>query len=140
MPRYTPTCQNDSCGKQFFTRQGRARFCSNTCRKEVAAKRFRDRNPAPTVSSGTRGAIGELIVCADLLNKGYEVFRSVSPSCSCDLAVLKDGKLLRIEVRTGHWTLGGKLTYSKSPKDLERSDVFAVIVGDQIYYIPDLPV
>lgn len=49
---------------------------------------------------GTRGAVAELMVCADLLSKGVEVFRAVSPQATCDLAVIdKSGRFLRVEVK-----------------------------------------
>ena len=46
------------------------------------------------------GATSELLVCADLLGRGFEVFRAVSPSTSCDLIALKHGRCVRIQVRT----------------------------------------
>jgi hypothetical protein len=41
------------------------------------------------------------MVCADLLKKGYHIFRSVSPACPFDLiAVSTDGRMVRIECKT----------------------------------------
>jgi Holliday junction resolvase len=51
--------------------------------------------PAPTV-----GAIGEILVAADLLAKGFAVFRSMSPACYCDLLAEKEGEILAVEVKT----------------------------------------
>lgn len=94
------------CGRQVLRRG--AKFCSAACqRKRYFAKMGILGTGLPT---GTTGAISELVICCDLLRRGYEVFRSVSPSCSCDLAVLKDGKLLRIEVKSVHLNrLNGKV-------------------------------
>ena len=52
------------------------------------------------LSASTVGAISELAVCSDLLSKGYDVFRSVSPAAPCDLIAHKEGKLIRVEVKT----------------------------------------
>ena len=55
-----------------------------------------------------RGAIAEWLVAADLLAKGYEVFRPLHQGSSCDLAAY-DGTFYRIEVKyssrddTGIW-------------------------------------
>ncbi len=52
-------------------------------------------------STSTKGAISELVVAADLLDRGYSVFRSVSPNSPIDLVVLKSGRLQKVEVKTG---------------------------------------
>jgi hypothetical protein len=91
------------------------------------------------LSSGTVGAVGELLVATDLLLRGFEVFRALSPACSCDLAVLSSGQLLRVEVTTGHMAPNGKVfSRSKEP----RFDLLAVVVHSspvQIVYTPELP-
>lgn len=86
------------------------------------------------LTKGKRGAISEMVVASDLLNKGYEVFRSVSQDCSCDLLALKDGSMLRIEVRTGQRNQNGTLGCSVSEKDLARFDVLAIVIGGEIVY------
>lgn len=97
---------------------------------------YRALNPKPLLSTGTTGAVSELVASVDLLRKGYEVFRALSPSCSCDLAILKDHQLLRIEVRTGKRSATGKITY---PPDRANADHFAVVVGTEVHYFPVLP-
>jgi len=89
----------------------------------------------PGLSTGTIGAIGELMVSADLLMKGYEVFRSVSATCSCDLAILKNGKFLRIEVRSGYKIKSGELRYLGKV----RADHVAIVFKNEIEYSPKLP-
>lgn len=76
--------------------------------------------------SGTKGAMGEYLVCVDLLNKGYEVFRSVSPNTSCDLVILKDGKLRTLEVKVGKQRKTGE------------ADIWATVTFDKIFYEPSL--
>lgn len=120
------------CGKEFTTWRKPQKFCSKRCNQ-----RF---NNQPTgfrhiIPPSTVGAISELLVGADLLRRGYEVFRALSPSCSCDLAILKNGKLLRVEVRTGRKNRRGNVVYANTT---HRHDVMAVVVGkDQILYDPE---
>jgi hypothetical protein len=60
------------------------------------------RNPfrySVRLSPNNVGAVCELQVCADLLQRGFHVFRSVSPHAPCDLVVLIGCDLLRVEVR-----------------------------------------
>ena len=86
------------------------------------------------------GAIGEMTACADLLKRGFEVFRSVSATCSCDLIILKNKKLLRVEVRTGTTNqITGRISVPKTKLKLEKYDIFATIVNGIIYYAPPLP-
>jgi hypothetical protein len=88
-------------------------------------------------SSGTVGAINELRVSVDLLCKGYAVFRALSPHCPCDLVLLLDHRVFRVEVTTGHRTSNGKLMIPR--KDATRYDVLAVVFPDSIVYSTELP-
>jgi hypothetical protein len=93
-------------------------------------------------STSTTGAIGELVAGADLLRRGYEVFRGLSPACSCDLIASKGGRRpLRVEVRTG-WRNAktGTLSYSKRPADDNKCDHYCVVVnyGEEVIYVPPL--
>lgn len=47
-----------------------------------------------------RGAFSELIACTWLLERGYEVFRNISQHGIADLVVFRDGKILKIDVKT----------------------------------------
>jgi len=78
------------------------------------------------VSRSTKGAISELLVAGDLLFKGYEVFRAVSPACSCDLIAQKNGRLTRIEVRTGALNKNGSVCFPKKSRDIDHHDHFSV--------------
>jgi hypothetical protein len=119
------------CHKSYKTIFPQQKTCSQTCRL-VKAKIHYVKVPY-NLPTGTIGAISELRVAADLLAKGYEVFRALSPSCSCDLAILQKGKLLRVEVRTGNCQSGR--VYCRDSNN-EKHDVFAVvnnITGEIIY-------
>jgi len=43
----------------------------------------------PRLSSGTTGAISELVAAADLMRHGYHVFRALSPNCPSDLVIYR---------------------------------------------------
>lgn len=89
--------------------------------------------------TGTTGAINELFVANDLLIRGFSVFRSLSPSCFCDLiAVHKSGEVFRVEVKTASVDTSGKIRHSKTSND--RFDWLAAVVGNpndggKIYYV-----
>jgi len=86
-------------------------------------------------NTGTKGAIGELRVCTDLLARGYEVFRAVSPSASCDLIAVRDGRIWRVEVRSAP-CYGGKVYKSRPKKDAGKQDVYAWVTDTAIIYEP----
>jgi len=114
-------------------------YCSDECARTEATRKEREGmsqfNPPDLVNTGTRGAISELRVAADLLERGFEVFRSVSPSSPCDFAIFRDGELLRLEVRTGHYDRSGK-PYKYSYFDRSKADVLAMVYKDKICYNP----
>ena len=129
------------CAEEIDTSKqgkGRAVYCSIACRKASTREAYRTLNNVPSgISTGTKGTISELRIAVDLLQKGYEVFRALSPSCSCDLAILKDGKLLRIESRTGfYYKTSGKYMTSRGRF---RADILAIVLHDKIVYEPGLP-
>jgi hypothetical protein len=112
----------------------RQKYCSKKCRAKHSVWVLQ--RPYPGMSTGTIGAIGELRVCVDLLTKGYEVFRAVSPSCSCDLLVYKEGVATRIEVRTAYRTKSGNVYH---PNQHIRAETLAAVLPDVIIYEPPLP-
>ena len=91
------------------------------------------------MSPGTVGAINELKVGEDLLVKGYDVFRALSPTCSCDLVALKNKRLLRVEVKTARYSAGGLIMTGSYKK--EKSDILASVLWKDniIIYNPKLP-
>lgn len=76
------------------------------------------------------GASSELFVAADLLRQNREVYRALAPNSSCDLAVLHDKQVVRIEVRTGHRAESRDLpTCQWTDYDRNKGvDVLAVVV------------
>lgn len=116
-----------------------ARYCSADCRRTVQVNPYTSPYTGGLkLPTGTSGAISELRVCCDLLAHGFEVFRAVSPSCSCDLAILRDGRLLRIEVRTGYvHKFSGKQSTNR-PKTTGKFDLLAIAYAEKVVYEPSL--
>lgn len=130
-----PTRLCARCGVPLPTdRHARSIYCSPRCSREPYL------NPSPLrhINASTVGTIQELRVSSDLLLRGYAVFRALSPACTCDLAILAEGKLLRIEVTTGV-TNPRTGAFRWSPHDPERYDVLAVVTWEgEITYLPAL--
>jgi hypothetical protein len=83
-----------------------------------------------------------MVVAVDLMRRGYEVFRALSPACSCDLIALGTGLIpLRIEVRTGRRSsVTGTVSYPRIRLDRAAYDHLGVVVGgNEIIYLPSLP-
>jgi len=87
------------CKHKFETNQPKKQCCSVECYKKYI-KTLNGYNNPIKLSHGTMGALSELIVATDLYKKGYEIYRSLSPSSSSDLVIKKNNKLISIEVRT----------------------------------------
>lgn len=116
-----------------------AKYCSLECRNSAYARKFMASEKKSDVNTGTRGAIGELAASADLLERGYYVYRAVSPSCPCDLTVVKNGVTLRVEVTTGsYYGATKKINFPPKTKTQQHFDVLAIVLPDKIHYIPDI--
>ena len=115
------------CSTEFQSNQQKAKFCSEQCKKQKDNEKW-GRIGVPGVSASTVGAISEMACSVELMNKGYAVFRALSPSCICDLIAVKGDRMLRVEVRTGYQGSKGTVTFPLNGKDKGRQDVFAVYV------------
>ena len=74
-------------------------FCTNDCRNKRQNEQYQQfKNPQLT--TGTKGAFRELIVAADLMSKGIEIYRAMSPSSSCDLVAKHRELFYGVEVKT----------------------------------------
>lgn len=100
-------CNRISCGKQIMdlSKPKQRKFCSFYCRKQDYREKSRIKSPFSGICSGSVGAISELAASVDLMKKGFEVYRALSPASSCDILALKDGKIYDFEVRTGYRNL-----------------------------------
>ena len=117
------------------------KYCCYECLQAFAKRRYKEANPDTFrgKTPATTGAISELRVAVDLLARGYDVFRALSPNAPCDLAVLREGKLIKIEVRTCHVSSTGKPYKTLSRKDNPNNiDHYARVLPDKIIYEPEL--
>lgn len=119
---YKLTCE--VCLKVFQHSQPHKKCCSVACHQQAYFDKYRRKVEGLKLATGTVGAIAELEVCADLLKKGYCVFRSVSPTCPFDLAVYFDDRMFSLEVRTGYLDIKGKIAFSN--KSRVSVDIYAV--------------
>lgn len=105
----------------------------------------RRRRPGPRSQHNAVGAATELIVAADLLSRGYEVFRSMAGTCSCDLIAMRDiddgceFQMLRVEAKTAHLDKRDGNSVSYDQGNPEEYDVLAVYHpwSKTIVYLPD---
>ena len=127
---YERTCTQ--CQTKFSSRMPNGKYCSDECRRRANYTLV-----GHGLSTGTVGAMSELRASTDLMKRGYEVFRALSPSTSCDLAVLKGGKLITVEVRSGRiHEKTNRVTYCETKI---RADVVAIVLPDKIIYEGNLP-
>ena len=133
-----------NCGTSFETTMSQKVHCDSLCRKESWRKRYtgvNDLGKLPKLPSNKVGAMTEIFVSAYLLERGFDVFRAMSPSSSCDLIIIKDKKSYRVEVRTGSYNSTGKLQIHFSDNDLGRSEILAIRArdGSIFFYESKLP-
>jgi hypothetical protein len=130
----------DECGTEFVARVSHGRFCSRACRQKENLRKWRERNRKPDsgyVAPGSTGAMHEMLVCVDLLRKGYAVFRSVSPHSPFDLVAIKEGLPVSLEVTTGCYTTTGRITHPT--KDRAKFDHLVIVTHEgEIIYQPPL--
>lgn len=136
------TCANPACGQSLIRRLAKTRgnyrvkYCSNECRSAAWRGTSKFNKALPT---GVTGAVNELLVCADLLARGFPVFRAVSPSSPCDAVILVGTKPFRVEVTTGFKPLVSSKPHF-TPHNPSRFDILAVVFRDgTITYTPELP-
>jgi PD-(D/E)XK nuclease superfamily protein len=104
-------------------------YCSQRCQMSAESRRVSFERAAPAISTSSTGALSELLACAEMLRRGYHVFRSVSPSCPCDLILMRDGQLIRAEVKSGNiYKPSGKIGYAK-PRN-NTYDMLIVVLPD----------
>jgi predicted nucleic acid-binding Zn ribbon protein len=127
------------CGKKIYARKIyknekyhghpiNKKYCSAKCGYLAFRKRQNKKYDIP-LSKGTIGALHELVVSAELMRKGFHVFRAQSPSCPCDLIAMNQGDILRIEVTTGTYFMNGKTGFPPR-KDEHKFDILAIVFHD----------
>lgn len=121
------------CGEKI--RGKGLKYCSSKCRRQRTMEQYVSQNPFRSKNSSTTGAISELRVAVDLMSRGYDVFRALSSACPCDLAILKDNELLKVEVKTAYKSTSGKLYKSIKKR---KVDHYAWVLNNEIIYEPEL--
>ena len=126
------------CRKDFIHSQGNTKTCSAVCRNERAAK-MNGRYTDKSISGGTVGAISEMMVGADLMKKGYVVFRALSPACFCDVIAIKGKNTLRVEVRTGYKSKTGKVSFpTNAHGDIDIWGIYERAINKCFYFDTNL--
>lgn len=127
-------CKN--CNTHFIPKSTLNIYCSAGC---YDYSQERDLSAFKHLHKGTVGAISEILVSVDLMKKGWDVFRSLSPASNCDMLAIKNDVILKLEVRTGNYyklkTTGEKkLSY---PKERTEGKVIAAVTysDNKINYI-----
>jgi hypothetical protein len=124
------------CFKKFNSSWPNAKFCTPKCRNHnQTAITNKHNNRIIGLTSGTKGAMAELMACVDLMRKGYEVFRALSPSSNCDILAIKDGVVHLYEVRTGVYGSpenGSKLSWPNTKTD--GKEVLVVTHKDNVVH------
>lgn len=82
-----------------------------------------------------KGAMGELIVCVDLMSRGYMVFRAVHPNSPYDLIAIAGDRLFRIEVKVGQLSSNGRRKrkyrkYLRNNRVVDDYDVIASVLSE----------
>lgn len=134
-PKFTE-CR--ACGILLEEPNRKRQFCSFRCASSAKKQEYKVNNPMRGNSTGTTGTISELRVSVDLLIRGYAVFRALSQSCPCDLAILHETTLLRVEVATAFRRAHGQV-FSPHMKNRDKYDILAQVLPDCIIYTPELP-
>jgi hypothetical protein len=135
-PKTCPICNN-----VFLTSNPNKITCSLSCRNSALIKYREETSGYRTgLPASTTGALSELLVCSDLLSKGYYVFRSLSPNSPYDIVADKNGQIYKIEITTGRRLPSGVLVYSKHDNLKNKFDVIAISIINkrEIIYIPEL--
>ena len=88
-----------------------------------------------TLKAGHLGAIAELIVAADLMHKGYDVYRPLSPMASCDLLGIYDQDIIRIEVKRAEVSEDGRANCDVR-RNAGKFDLLAIVAtSGEIHYV-----
>lgn len=89
------------------------------------------------INASVAGTIAELLVAADLMARGWQVFMPLIASKGHDLIAAKADRLITVEVRSAYRNSAGRLIYARKP-DCSSSHYAAVITGEPVHYDPDI--
>ncbi len=123
--------------EERLKKYSKLKYCSKKCQRDFTKKKYYLRNGGMGINALVTGTINEYLAIADLLKKGFLVYKSCA-NFGCDLMAFKNEKPYRIEVTTGHISSAGKLF--KPSKKYQKFDILAIVInGNEIIYEPNLP-
>ncbi len=132
-----------SCNKEFLTGIHSKKYCSLDCTHNHNKLKFAKESKKhghKRQKAGTTGAMHELLASYDLLGRGWNVFRALSPSCHCDLIICKEkGEMFRVEVRTSNIIHDKPSGYSLKGIGEKYDYLASVHHSGKITYFPSLP-
>lgn len=127
-------CANRKCNNEVKGNNPNKKYCSKTCCKE--AHRKKTAWEGSVLSSSMKGSISELVVAVDLMKRGWDVYRALSPAAPTDLIAIRDNQTIKIEVRSGSRDKNSSLCFPRFKDRDSFSDQYAVVEGKDIFYIP----
>lgn len=98
---------------------------------------------AVALNPNESGRVGELVVAADLISRGFTVYAPLlSRLGAADIIAVHrtdpDYRPVRFEVRVGSRNMNGVLRFNR--RDALRADYYAIVVhGEPVMYEPELP-
>ena len=81
-----------------------------------------------TFDTGHKGTINELIASAEAMRRGAKVFRNLAPTGDTDIVLVKDDKILRVDVKHMSYDPRWKGTYQPNNHSSPPPNVFFAYV------------
>lgn len=122
------------CAKPFTANRNNRKYCSVKCRTNSYDGMYNGPNVMLKLSTGTTGAIAELLASADLMRRGYEVYRALSQASDCDLLGIKDGQIHKFEVRTGRYSVGSRRLYWSNSRISGKQLIIVTHSDNKVHY------
>ena len=131
VPEYR-NCPHCNASFIFPNNKRKKTYCSDECCKAASAARHGVKRYTGILDTGTVGAMNELRVCADLMRRGFDVYRAQAPRSKADLVIVRDCKCYLVAVKTAQRSVyTGKIWV---PREQNRHDIFAMAFPDEIVY------
>lgn len=109
----------------------------DTAKRRPPVARIQTGGVLAPINHSVAGTISELLVAADLMARGWQVFMPIIASKGHDLIAVKDGRIATFEVRSAHRNANGVVKYAKQAGC--TSEFYGLVVtGEPVTYVPDL--
>lgn len=137
------------CGEQYQEHSNgsagaRSKYCSWECSKKASSKRNVEKRRKINLGSrlglsgGKIGKISEYVVAVDLIKKGWDVYTAFEDTHIFDILAIKDGKQIRVEVKTGILLPSGRKIHKTKKGQVGHHDILAVVTNlSEIDYHPE---